>query len=262
MCQKPPPGIRMRVLQTSVVGKAGRTRADSLTAEGKAVGSDMGKSDSWRTRRPRKRGFDDDFPGEGGGWPQWSPPPGGPPPLRQPSAFSSGPEAEAVVKWFNAEKGFGFVEILGGAGDAFLHASVLQRAGADRVDPGARLRVRTGPGQKGLQVTEVLEITPGEAPPPRSGSYGGGGGGGGGGGRSYTAAPDLSAAQEVRGTVKWYSAQKGFGFITPETGGKDVFVHATALERSGMPPLADGQAVIIRVVQGKKGPEAASISPA
>ncbi len=83
-----------------------------------------------------------------------------------------------------------------------------------------------------------------------------------GGGRSYTAAPDLSAAQEVRGTVKWYSAQKGFGFITPETGGKDVFVHATALERSGMPPLADGQAVIIRVVQGKKGPEAASISPA
>ncbi len=70
MCQKPPPGIRMRVLQTSVVGKAGRTRADSLTAEGKAVGSDMGKSDSWRTRRPRKRGFDDDFPGEGGGWPQ------------------------------------------------------------------------------------------------------------------------------------------------------------------------------------------------
>jgi CspA family cold shock protein len=86
-----------------------------------------------------------------------------------------GPETGAVVKWFNAEKGFGFVEVEGGSGDAFLHVSVLQRVGADAVAPGAALRVRVGPGQKGQQVTEVLEIKEGTAPPPapRSG-FGGG----------------------------------------------------------------------------------------
>lgn len=158
-----------------------------------------------------------------------------------------GPEVGAVVKWFNPEKGFGFVEVGNGSGDAFLHVSVLQRAGADSVQPGANLRVRVGPGQKGQQVTEVLEIKEGEAPPPSPRS---------GGGRSYVPAGE---GQEMRGTVKWYNAQKGFGFVTPEAGGKDVFVHATALERSGMPPLAEGQTVTMMVVQGRKGPEAASI---
>jgi cold shock protein len=128
----------------------------------------MAKNESWRPRKSRKRGFDDDGPEFGG----WAPPPpaagGGPPaPLRQSSVFSSGPEIKAVVKWFNGEKGFGFVELGDGSGDAFLHVSVVQRAGADVVQPGANLRVKVGPGQKGQQVTEVLEITEGEAPPPR-----------------------------------------------------------------------------------------------
>ncbi|MCO6419149.1 cold shock domain-containing protein [Siccirubricoccus sp. KC 17139] len=66
----------------------------------------------------------------------------------------------------------------------------------------------------------------------------------------------------MRGTVKWYSAEKGFGFVSPEGGGRDVFVHATALERSGLPPLGEGQAVVMQVVQGKKGPEASSLTKA
>ncbi|MGE0746659.1 MAG: cold-shock protein [Rhodospirillales bacterium] len=47
----------------------------------------------------------------------------------------------------------------------------------------------------------------------------------------------------IKGTVKFYNAQKGYGFIQPETGGKDVFVHATALERAGIHGLSDGQKV-------------------
>jgi cold shock protein len=164
-----------------------------------------------------------------------------------------GPETGAVVKWFNGEKGFGFVEVEGGSGDAFLHVSVLQRAGADTVAPGANLRVRVGPGQKGQQVTEVLEIKEGTAPPPPSRSAGMGGGG------PRFAAPPPGSGEEMRGIVKWYNPQKGFGFVTPESGGKDVFIHATALERSGMPPLAEGQTVTMTVVQGRKGPEAATV---
>lgn len=47
----------------------------------------------------------------------------------------------------------------------------------------------------------------------------------------------------IKGTVKFYNAQKGYGFIQPDTGGKDVFVHATALERAGIHGLSDGQKV-------------------
>ena len=175
---------------------------------------------------------------------------------------ASGPEVEAVVKWFNAEKGFGFVEVSDGSGDAFLHVSVLSGAGAQSVNPGAKLKVKLGQGAKGPQVMEVSDIREGEAPaagprraPPRP-SFGGGGGdsyGGGGGGGG-------GPAQDVRGTVKWYNAQKGFGFVAPDSGGKDVFVHATALERGGIPGLAEGQSVRMQVVQGKKGPEASSVA--
>jgi CspA family cold shock protein len=62
--------------------------------------------------------------------------------------------------------------------------------------------------------------------------------------------------------VKWYSAEKGFGFVTPDDGGRDVFVHATALERSGLPPLSEGQIVVLRVVQGRKGAEAETVRTA
>jgi CspA family cold shock protein len=61
------------------------------------------------------------------------------------------------------------------------------------------------------------------------------------------------------GTVKWYNATKGFGFIAPDQGGKDIFVHASALERAGIMDLAEGQRVVVDVAQGQKGPEAVSL---
>ena len=61
------------------------------------------------------------------------------------------------VKWYNPEKGFGFVELATG-GDAFLHVSVVERSGNSTVPPGATLEVRAGPGQKGMQVTEILSV--------------------------------------------------------------------------------------------------------
>jgi cold shock protein len=244
----------------------------------------MAKNESWRPRKPRKRGFDDDTPefgGGGGGWgaPPPFPIPSGPPASRGPSVFATGPEVEATVKWFNPEKGFGFVELGNGSGDAFLHVSVLQRSGSEAVNPGAGLKVRVGPGQKGQQVTEVVEITsPGE--PGGGGGPGAGAGGpprggfgdrpprpaGGFGDRPPRSGPPgggfapSGPAEEMRGTVKWYSAEKGFGFVSPEGGGRDVFVHATALERSGIPPLTEGQSVTMQVVQGKKGPEASTVT--
>ncbi|MDU8944090.1 cold-shock protein [Ovoidimarina sediminis] len=61
----------------------------------------------------------------------------------------------------------------------------------------------------------------------------------------------------ANGTVKWFNSSKGFGFIAPELGGKDVFVHVTALERSGLSSLADDQKVTYDVEAGRDGRESA-----
>ena len=62
----------------------------------------------------------------------------------------------------------------------------------------------------------------------------------------------------ANGTVKWFNATKGFGFIAPDSGGKDVFVHASALERAGLTGLADDQKVTYDVESGRDGRESAA----
>jgi CspA family cold shock protein len=164
----------------------------------------------------------------------------------------SGPPVRAIVKWYNPDKGFGFVELADGSGDAFLHVSVVERSGQRIVPPGATLEVRASPGQKGPQVTEILSVDASTAlqEQPR---------------RPRPEGPDYQRADrptvEELGTVKWYNATKGFGFIAADRGGKDVFVHASALERAGIIGLAEGQRVAVDVADGQKGPEAVSLRP-
>ena len=62
----------------------------------------------------------------------------------------------------------------------------------------------------------------------------------------------------AKGTVKWFNATKGFGFIAPEGGKKDVFVHITALKRAGIRSLADGQEVTFEIEAGRDGRESAT----
>jgi CspA family cold shock protein len=160
------------------------------------------------------------------------------------------------VKWFNPTKGFGFVELASGGGDAFLHINALQSAGHEAVAPGAKLRVQVGQGMKGAQVTNVLEVTAGAAPAgggfgasaPRSGA------------RSPRVSVDPSTAVEMVGSVKWFNNDKGFGFVACEDGGKDVFVHISIVEAAGLNGLGEGQQVSMRVVDTAKGREAVSIS--
>jgi cold shock protein len=220
-------------------------------------------------REPRRRDFGDEFTKPGRDpFPSPMPDPrSGPRP--------SGPEIDAVVKWFNPQKGFGFAELGDGSGDAFLHVRAVEAAGYRELEPGTRLTVRVAQGQKGPQVTEITSVDTSTATPGGGGGGGGGGasprgGYGGGGGRgpmqgqprrsSYQSEPrDLGPAQEIAGTVKWYNPAKGFGFIAAEDQGKDVFVHRSVLERAGIPDLQEGQRVHISVVQSQKGREATSI---
>lgn len=219
--------------------------------------------------RGRRRDFDDDFGGGGGGG-DYGGGRGrdfggggygggrdyGSAPRHDAARYEeqpSGPPVKAVVKWFRADRGFGFVELADGGGDAFLHASVLGRIGVQQVETGETLEVRVAPGQRGPQVTEVLTVDSSTAAParPRAGPRPGGGG--------YEQAPLVASSQE-QGTVKWYNATKGFGFIVRDGGGKDVFVHASALQRAGLMGLNEGQRVVVDIAEGRKGPEAVSIT--
>ena len=211
-----------------------------------------------RSRKSRGRGFDDDFSDDRG---PSRDAPRFPTPSYGASSSSSmagfGPEQSATVKWFNAEKGFGFAELSDGTGDVFLHINALSTAGHSTVSPGATLRVRVGQGQKGRQVSEVLSVDESTASPQQGRPMAPRAPGGPGGGMRR--GPDPSTAVEMTGTVKMYNATKGFGFVALPEGGKDVFVHASALQRGGLSALTEGQQVRIDVVQGAKGPEAINV---
>ena len=155
----------------------------------------------------------------------------------QPQDASPGRRVDAKVKWFNATKGFGFVTLSDGSPDAFLPMAVLRRAGYDDVPEGASITCEVGAGAKGPLVMAVLNIDTSTAGP--SGDRRG-----------------PRQATTLEGAVKWFEPDKGYGFIAPDGGGKDIFIHVTALRRSGVPALSQGQRVRVDVVDGKKGLEA------
>lgn len=206
------------------------------------------------------------------------------PPAAQP--FVTHENIEAKVKWFDPEKGFGFASPADGSGDVFLHISALGPLDQQDLLPGATIIADLGEGRRGLQVVAVHEIdastatqTAPRAFAPRAprDDFGGGGYGGGGGGGGYADRGDRGGYGGERsggfgnrdsgpvegpfdGAVKFFNSDRGFGFIAPDRGGPDVFLHVSSLSRSGLQPPMDGQRVRFSIRAGKKGPEAADVS--
>jgi CspA family cold shock protein len=172
-------------------------------------------------------------------------------PFPEPGYFQDAPSAgpdvfDAEVLWFNAAKGFGFVKLPDGA-EAYLHIRVVEAAGRADLPEGTQLKVTVEDAPRGRQVVKVLDIQ--EQGPKAPASM-----------RQLDDRRDGSDAQfEIEGSVKWYNSEKGFGFISPDNGDKDVFVHATVLGRSGLSALEEGQRVVFQSGEGKKGKEVRSI---
>jgi CspA family cold shock protein len=78
--------------------------------------------------------------------------------------------------------------------------------------------------------------------------------------RPVASAPASSGAQEGLGTVKWYNVVKGFGFVMPDAGGEELFLHRSVVEQAGLFQLEDGTRVRIQITHGKKGPQVSTIA--
>jgi len=174
------------------------------------------------------------------------------------SAPAAGPTIDAVVKWFKADKGYGFVELATARATPSCTPNALHASGHDSVPAGAKLKVLVGAGAKGAQVTRVMEVDNGRrgrASPALVQRQS----------RSRRAAAAPRRARPVDGGGARRHGQvvrrhQGFGFVASDDGGKDVFVHISILGPSGISRLTEGQHVNMRVVDTPKGREAISIT--
>jgi len=211
----------------------------------------------------RERGFDqfessfgggDRFGGGGGGGF------GGARPPRDPGPGINVGTGTGVVKFFNAQKGFGFVVRDDGGEDVFVHISAVEAAGLTGLADGQPLNFTLTERNGRISATDIsidgepLPVT--DRAPPRDRDAGGFG-------DRPRAAPmrrdavPVTNGERVEGTVKFFNNQKGFGFIQREDGGPDAFVHISAVERAGMSGLNEGQRVSFELEEDRRGKQAA-----
>ena len=172
-------------------------------------------------------------------------------------APASGEQVRAIVKWFHADKGYGFLEREDGSGDLFCHMTVVQASGRDALPQGAAVTCSTVQGDRGPQVSRIFSVEPpitGSGPADRSGAF-----------DTRYPGPQTDgprpADMELSGTVKFFDPERGFGFVVPDEGGREVFVHSSVLFRSGMTDLLPGQRVLVRAESVPRGLQATQIEP-
>jgi len=154
------------------------------------------------------------------------------------------------VKWFDPSKGFGFIVAQSGGPDILLHANVLRNFGQSSVAEDAAIEVVVQETPRGRQAVSVVSIEPPAAPTN--------------GGLEDIAQLDpdtLAALPLVPARVKWFDKAKGFGFANVFGRPEDVFIHIEILRRSGFADLQPGEAVSLKVIQGRRGLLATLVAP-
>lgn len=166
-------------------------------------------------------------------------------------------EGKGVVKFFNGQKGFGFIVRDDGGEDVFVHISAVEQAGLAGLAEGQPLEFTLVDRGGKVSATDLkiegepLPVEERAAPAPRErGGFGGPGGGDRGPQRQLT-------GEKASGTVKFFNAMKGFGFIQRDDGQPDAFVHISAVERAGMSALNEGDRLDFELEVDRRGKYAA-----
>ena len=171
---------------------------------------------------------------------------------------ASGSSVRAFVKWFQPAKGYGFLEREDGAADLFCHLGPVLASGHDTLPEGAAVTCEVVQGDRGPQVSKILSVeTPATGPSPAEP---------GGFREARRPGPQAgsspsSPVMELTGAVKFFDPARGFGFILPDDGGPEVFVHYNVLFRSGMTDLEPGQRVLVSAERVPRGLQATGIEP-
>ena len=173
-------------------------------------------------------------------------------------------EGKGVVKFFNPQKGFGFVVRDDGGEDVFVHISAVEQAGLTDLADGQPLEFTLVDRGGRISATnlridgEPMEVVRTGAPAaPREGGFGSAPGGDRGGPQRQL------TGEKASGTVKFFNAMKGFGFISRDDGQPDAFVHISAVERAGMPTINEGDRLEFEIEVDRRGKYAAvNLSPA
>lgn len=156
-------------------------------------------------------------------------------------------EVTGTVKWFDPVKGFGFVVSDDGGSDILLHVNVLRNFGQSSVADGARITLVAQKTERGVQAVSIVSITPPEG--------------------LVASLPDIvemdreeiARAPMLPARIKWFDKGKGFGFANVFGRSEDVFVHIDVLRQSGLSDLSPGEAIALRVIDGKRGRMAAEV---
>ena len=169
-------------------------------------------------------------------------------------------EGTGVIKFFNGQKGFGFIVRDDGAEDVFVHISAVEQAGLTGLAEGQQLGFTLVDRGGKVSATDLkiegepLPVTdrgpPREPREPRAGGFGAAPGGDRGPQRQLT-------GERSSGTVKFFNAMKGFGFIQRDDGQPDAFVHISAVERAGMGALNEGDRLDFELEVDRRGKYAA-----
>ena len=158
-------------------------------------------------------------------------------------------EGKGVVKFFNGQKGFGFIVRDDGGEDVFVHISAVEQAGLTGLAEGQPLEFTLVDRGGRVSATD-LKIEGDPLPVEDRGRAARRRGGGGGPQRQLT-------GEKAIGTVKFFNATKGFGFITRDDGQPDAFVHISAVERAGMISLNEGDRLEFELEVDRRGKTAA-----
>ncbi|AYJ86183.1 cold-shock protein [Sphingomonas paeninsulae] len=169
-------------------------------------------------------------------------------------------EGTGIVKFFNGQKGFGFVVRDDGAEDVFVHISAVEQAGLTGLAEGQPLGFTLVDRGGRISATDLkidgepMAVTDRGPPRDRDAAPAPRGGAGGG----FGGAPQRElTGEKASGTVKFFNAMKGFGFIQRDDGQPDAFVHISAVERAGMTTLNEGDRLEFELEVDRRGKHAA-----
>jgi CspA family cold shock protein len=168
-------------------------------------------------------------------------------------------EGKGIVKFFNPQKGFGFIVRDDGGEDVFVHISAVEQAGLTDLADGQPLEFTLVDRGGRISATN-LRI---EGDPMVVERSGGGGAGAGAGAAGGSGPQRQLTGEKASGTVKFFNAMKGFGFIQRDDGQPDAFVHISAVERAGIPTLNEGDRLEFELEVDRRGKYAAvNLQPA